>query len=117
MHFTGRTWRPPYEAHSVILQATSGCTYQQCAFCSLYKNERFRMSPMEQFEQDLAEIKHYQPYARRIFWTGANPFAMSYENLKLRALTVRDYLIQCRALIFCPKYRGFRKLPGTFLFT
>lgn len=22
MHFTGRTWRPPYEAHSVIIQAT-----------------------------------------------------------------------------------------------
>ena len=92
MHFTGRTWRPPYEAHSVIIQATSGCTYNKCKFCSLYKNECFRMSPIEEFEEDLVEIKGYQPYARRIFWTGANPFAMSYENLKLRALTVRDYL-------------------------
>lgn len=108
MHFTGRTWRPPYEAHSVILQATSGCTYQQCAFCSLYKNERFRMSPMEQFEQDLAEIKHYQPYARRIFWTGANPFAMSYENLKLRALTVRDYLIQCQIIAMFASIRDIK---------
>ena len=92
MHFTGRTWRPPYEAHSVIIQATSGCTYNKCKFCSLYKNECFRMSPIEEFEEDLAEIKSYQPNARRIFWTGANPFAMSYENLKLRALTVRDSL-------------------------
>ena len=108
MHFTGRTWRPPYEAYSVILQATSGCTYQQCAFCSLYKNERFRMSPMEQFEQDLAEIKHYQPYARRIFWTGANPFAMSYENLKLRALTVRDYLIQCQVIAMFASIRDIK---------
>ncbi len=108
MHFTGRTWRPPYEAHSVILQATSGCTYQQCAFCSLYKNEHFRMSPMEQFEQDLAEIKHYQPYARRIFWTGANPFAMSYENLKLRALTVRDYLIQCQVIAMFASIRDIK---------
>ena len=108
MHFTGRTWRPPYEAHSVILQATSGCTYQQCAFCSLYKNERFRMSPMEQFEQDLAEIKHYQPYARRIFWTGANPFAMSYEYLKLRALTVRDYLIQCQVIAMFASIRDIK---------
>ena len=52
------------------------------------------MSPMEEFEEDLAEIKGYQPYARRIFWTGVNPFAMSYENLKLRALTIRDYRIK-----------------------
>ena len=57
MHFTGRTWRPPYEANSVIIQATSGCTYGKCRFCSLYKDECFRMSPMEEFEEDLAEIK------------------------------------------------------------
>lgn len=98
MHFTGRTWRPPYEAHSVIIQATAGCTYHKCRFCNLYLDECFCMSPLEEFEEDLAEIKNYQPYARRIFWTGANPFAMSYENLKLRALTVRDYLIKCQTM-------------------
>ena len=98
MHFTGRTWRPHYEAHSVIIQAASGCTWQKCRFCSLYRGESFHMSPLDDFEEDLAEIKRYQPNARRIFWTGANPFAMSYENLKLRALTVRDYLIKCRTM-------------------
>lgn len=44
------------------------------------------MSPIEEFEEDLAEVKNYRPNARRIFWTGVNPFAMSYKNLKLRAL-------------------------------
>ncbi|MDE7207958.1 MAG: radical SAM protein, partial [Lachnospiraceae bacterium] len=108
MHFTGRTWRPPYEAHSVIIQATSGCTYNQCAFCSLYQNERFRMSPLAEFEEDLAEIKRYQPNTRRIFWTGANPFAMSYENLKLRALTVRDYLIKCQTMAMFASIRDIK---------
>lgn len=108
MHFTGRTWRPPYEAHSVIIQATSGCTYRKCRFCSLYKNECFRMSPIEEFEEDLAEIKTYQPYARRIFWTGANPFAMNYENLKLRALTVRDYLIKCQTMAMFASIRDIK---------
>ena len=108
MHFTGRTWRPPYEAHSVIIQAASGCTWHKCRFCSLYKNECFRMSPMEEFEEDLAEIKSYQPNARRIFWTGANPFAMSYENLKLRALTVRDYLIKCQTMAMFASIRDIK---------
>lgn len=108
MHFTGRTWRPPYEANSVIIQATSGCSYHKCKFCSLYKNECFRMSPMEEFEEDLAEIKSYQPYARRIFWTGANPFAMNYENLKQRALTVRDYLIQCQTMAMFSSIRDIK---------
>ena len=108
MHFTGRTWRPPYEAHSVIIQATSGCTYGKCRFCSLYQDECFRMSPLREFEEDLEEIKFYQPYARRIFWTGADPFAMSYENLKLRALTVRDYLIKCQTMAMFASIRNIR---------
>ena len=66
------------------------------------------MSPMEEFEEDLEEIKSYQPYARRIFWTGANPFAMSYENLKLRALTVRDYLIKCQTMAMFASIRDIK---------
>ena len=108
MHITGRTWRPPYEAHSVIIQATSGCTSGKCRFCSLYQGECFRMSPLREFEEDLEEIKFYQPYARRIFWTGADPFAMSYENLKLRALTVRDYLIKCQTMAMFASIRNIR---------
>ena len=57
MHFTGRTWRPPYEANSYIIQLTSGCTYNKCNFCNLYKNEPFCLSPLSEFEEDLAEIK------------------------------------------------------------
>lgn len=108
MHFTGRTWRPPYEASSFIIQATSGCTYNKCHFCSLYQDECFRMTPIEEFEEDLAELKSYQPAARRIFWTGANPFAMSYENLKLRALTVRDYLIKCQTMAMFASIRDIK---------
>ena len=108
MHFTGRTWRTPYESQSVILQATSGCTHNKCTFCSLYKDEKFRMSPMDEFEEDLAEVKSYQPNARRVFLTGANPFAMSYENLKLRALTVREYLIKCQSIAMFASIRDIK---------
>ncbi len=108
MHFTGRTWRPPYEAASFIIQATSGCTYNRCSFCDLYKNEHFRLSPLAEFEADLAELQHYQPTAKRIFWTGADPFAMSYEQLKLRALTVRDYLIKCQTMAMFASIRSIK---------
>ena len=66
------------------------------------------MSPVHEFEKDLAEIKSYQPNARRIFWTGANPFAMSYENLRLRALTVRDYLIKCQTMAMFASIRDIK---------
>lgn len=108
MHFTGRTWRPPYEANSYIIQLTSGCTYQQCSFCNLYKDEPFCLSPLSEFEEDLAELKQYQPGARRIFLTGANPFALSYEKLKPYVLTVRDYLIKCQTIAMFASIRDIK---------
>lgn len=108
MKFTGRTWRPPYEADTPIIQLTSGCTYHKCNFCSLYKDELFCLNSLEQFEQDLNEIKSYQPNARRIFLTGANPFALSYERLKPYILTVRDYLIKCQSIAMFASIRDIK---------
>lgn len=108
MHFTGRTWRPPYEASSFIIQATSGCTHNKCRFCSLYKNECFRLSPLNEWEEDLKELSFHQPTARRIFWTGANPFVMSYENLKIRALLVHDYLKEIQTMAMFSSIRDIK---------
>lgn len=66
------------------------------------------MTPLSVFEQDLAEIKHYQPYARRIFLTGVNPFALSYEKLKPYILTVRDYLIKCQSIAMFASIRDIK---------
>lgn len=108
MHFTKRTWRPPYEKDSCIIELTSGCTYGKCHFCSLYKDEPFHLTSLEEFEQDLDEIKHHQPNTRRIFVTGANPFALSYEKLKPYVLTVRDYLIKCQTIAMFSSIRDIK---------
>ena len=36
MHYTGTIWRPPYEAESLLLEVTAGCTHHKCSFCTLY---------------------------------------------------------------------------------
>ena len=59
MHYTGTIWRPPYEASSLLLEVTAGCTHHQCKFCTLYDDLpfKFRMTPMEDIEADLKEAK------------------------------------------------------------
>lgn len=91
-HFTGTVWRPPYEAHSVLLQTTVGCTHHACKFCSLYGDLRFRMSPMEEIDADLAIIARHQPRARRLFLVGANPFVLGYNRLAKLVDRIRDFL-------------------------
>lgn len=94
LHFTGQVWRPPYEANSQLLQLTSGCTWHRCKFCSLYHGTSFRMSPLSEVEADLKVIQQWQPNARRVYLTGANPFALSYNRLIDVALLLRKYLPQ-----------------------
>lgn len=66
------------------------------------------MSPLKEFEEDLAELGKYQPTARRIFLTGANPFVMSYENLTKRALLVHDYLLECQTIAMFSSIRDIK---------
>lgn len=92
LHFTGQIWRPPYEANSQLLQVTAGCTWHKCKFCSLYHGTPFRMSPLSEVEEDLQVIREWQPRAKRVYLTGANPFALSYNKLMDIAILLRKYL-------------------------
>ena len=111
MHYTGTIWRPPYEADSLLLEVTAGCTHHRCKFCTLYSDLpfKFRMSPMEDIESDLLEVQvlRHNPASmmtarlqglsrpkpiRRVFLTGANPFVLKTEKLFEIAALIRKYL-------------------------
>lgn len=93
MHYTGTIWRPPYEAYSLLIQVTAGCTHHSCKFCTLYEDLpfKFRMSPLSEVESDLAEARRYYKAIPRIFFTGANPFVLSTDKLKTLAEMVKKY--------------------------
>lgn len=110
MHFNGTIWRPPYEAGSLLLQVTAGCTHHACKFCTLYDDLpfRFRMSPMSEIEADLQEAQLLtldpleqisarmqglppQERLRRAFLVGANPFVLHPRKLEAIAGRIRQY--------------------------
>ena len=110
MHFTGTIWRPPYEAASLLIEATAGCTHHRCKFCTLYNDLPFpfRMSPLEDIEADLLEAQTalHSPFGkltaalqglparegpRRVFLTGANPFVLKADRLLEIARLVKQY--------------------------
>ncbi len=97
MHYTGTIWRPPYEAASLLLEATAGCTHHKCKFCTLYNDLpfHFRMSPFQYIESDLQEVKRSVKNSRqidRVFLTGANPFVLSYDKLTAIAEQIHKHL-------------------------
>ncbi len=105
MHYTGTIWRPPYEASSLLLEATAGCTHHMCKFCTLYHDLpfKFRMSPIEDIENDLREVqkavKNWNGQGfDRVFLTGANPFVLSYDKLMTIAELIHSYLPSVRSI-------------------
>ncbi len=48
--YVGDPIRPPAEAGSVILQATTGCPHNRCAFCAAYRGVCFRIRGPDEFE-------------------------------------------------------------------
>ncbi len=111
MHYTGTIWRPPYEASSLLLEVTAGCTHHSCKFCTLYHDLpfKFRLSPLKDIESDLQEAQLWStdpiskltarlqgmPKAqriRRVFLVGANPFVLKHERLMKIAGLVQQYI-------------------------
>lgn len=105
MHYTGTIWRPPYEASSLLIEITAGCTHHKCKFCTLYDDLpfQFRMSPLEDVEADLAEAQKqlHDNQGRkvdRIYLVGANPFVLKFELLRSIADLIHTYFPECKSI-------------------
>lgn len=81
MKYTRTTYRPPYEANSLLVQATQGCSHNRCAFCTMYHDVPFAVESIEQIERDLLEARRYNPFVRRIFLLNGDAFSLDYETL------------------------------------
>lgn len=67
MHYSGSVYRPPSEAHSLIIQVTVGCSHNKCAFCNMYKDKKFSLTPMDQVRDDLRWAREQYSRVERFF--------------------------------------------------
>lgn len=76
MRYEGNVFRPPSEARSYILQCTIGCTHNRCTFCSMYKDKKYRVRPIEEIKADIRMAKLYFGDLEKVFLADGDALAM-----------------------------------------
>lgn len=74
--------RPPSEAQSMLVRVSRNCPWNRCAFCSIYKRDRFSLRPVEEVVSDLdALLAYHGPDVRTVFLQDANPMLTRVDDL------------------------------------
>jgi radical SAM superfamily enzyme YgiQ (UPF0313 family) len=96
MRYDMPLYRPPSEGPNLILQATLGCSYNQCSFCSMYKSKTFVARPLDEVFADIDAAALAWPDARRVFLADGDAMVLPTERLEAIAdrLAVRFPLLQ-----------------------
>lgn len=97
MNETQIIFYPQDEMMTFMLPVTKGCSYNQCAFCSMYKDIEYNEISFHEIEM---ELQHGPLYTERVFLTGADPMAIGFEKMKRLLAMIHDYLPYC-ACVAC----------------
>lgn len=96
MNYEGALYRPPSEARSLIIQATVGCAHNGCTFCSMYKDKKFRIKPVEDILKEIeASSKMYSSF-EKIFIADGDAMIMKTDDLVLILDKIKEDYPRCK---------------------
>ncbi|MFO7558499.1 MAG: radical SAM protein [Desulfobacterales bacterium] len=67
MRYEGNIFRPFSEANSYLLQCTIGCSHNQCTFCGMYKDRKYRVRALEEIKTDIQMAKDHYGDLEKVF--------------------------------------------------
>lgn len=74
-------FRPPSEANSLILQITSGCSWNKCAFCEMYTSKKFKIKPFEKISEEIQNCELSKYKFNKVFLADGDAMVLSTDKL------------------------------------
>lgn len=81
MRYEGDIYSPHIAGDDYILQCTIGCSHNQCIFCSMYKEKRYRVRDLDEILYDIELAKEYYGDIEKVFLGDGDALTMPTENL------------------------------------
>lgn len=69
MRYIGKIYRPPSEANSYLLQATIGCSWNNCTYCDMYRDKpTYQVRPLSEILDDVSmAAARFGPRVDKVF--------------------------------------------------
>jgi radical SAM superfamily enzyme YgiQ (UPF0313 family) len=109
MKYEGAIFRPPSEADSLILQITVGCSHNRCAFCSSFKEKRFRIKTFEEIKEDIDEAAQSSWSFDRVFLADGDALIIPQRRLLEIMAYLREKLPRLRRVGIYANAKGVLK--------
>ena len=95
MRYYGAVYRPPSEAYSLIVQVTYGCSHNTCAFCSMYKEKRFALRPLDEVLEDFHIARQTYRHVDKVFLADGDALVRKASELYTILDTIRELFPEC----------------------
>jgi radical SAM superfamily enzyme YgiQ (UPF0313 family) len=81
LHYDMPLFRPPSEGDNLIIQATLGCSFNQCSFCAMYRSKDYVERPLADVCADIRRAAADWPDAQRVFLADGDALALPTDHL------------------------------------
>lgn len=83
---------PQDEMTTMLVPVTTGCSYNKCAFCSMYKYDKYAEVALNEIEIIL--LSGYK-YTEKVFLTGADPLEIGFDKMMEILALIKKHLPYC----------------------
>lgn len=98
LRYEGKVYRPPSESKSVIIQATIGCSHNKCTFCSMYKEDQFRIRKTEEIIEGINSARIDYRNISRVFLADGDALMIKTEELVKILHYIKNIIPECERI-------------------
>ena len=109
MTYEGKVYRPWMEANSLLIQVSIGCSNNNCTFCDMFTDKKFRRRSFEDISNDIEKARRVYPSVKSIFLIDGNVMVLKTEFLLQVVTKIKETFPELERLALYSEYNDFRR--------